>query len=167
MACSSPKGKPQGNGQPETPKRPTSLKRVSWVREGRKRQLRVKDEVEEKGRKKSVPGDMRKLLLPGREGVDKNCVCVCVCVRAVGGINFSRFSVAAKRNGGVRARNLNNWHCSAGAQRWQFGGGAPGLGRVGLREYKSVTTPDWQEEKFPEKKENKEDVEISKKDQTG
>ena len=87
---------------------------------------------------------------------------MCVCVRAVGGINFSRFSVAAKRNGGVRARNLNNWHCSAGAQRWQFGGGAPGLGRVGLREYKSVTTPDWQEEKFPEKKENKEDVEISK-----
>lgn len=38
----------------------------------------MKDEVEEKGRKKSVPGDMRKLLLPGREGVDKNCVCV-VC----------------------------------------------------------------------------------------
>ena len=107
-----------------------------------------------------MPGDMRKLLLPGREEWTR---IVCVCVLWVE-INFSRFSVAAKRNGGVRARYLNNWHCSAGAQRWQFGGGAPGLGRVGLREYKSVTTPDWQEEtKSPEKKENKEDVEISKK----
>jgi hypothetical protein len=82
-----------------------------------------------------------KLLLPGRR-VDKNCVRACV-----GGINFSRFSDSAKRNGGDRARHLNNWHCTAGAQRWQFGGEAPGDWDVwGLREYKSVTGPDLQRE---------------------
>jgi hypothetical protein len=42
-----------------------------------------------KGRKKSVPRDMQKWF-PGR--VDEICVWVWVC-----GINFSRFSDAAKR----------------------------------------------------------------------
>lgn len=75
---------------------------------------------------------------------------VCVC-----GINFSRFSGSAKRNGGDRARYLNNWHCT-GARRWQFGGGAPGLRLVGLREYKSVAAPDCKRGKSPEVKGHKE-----------